>query len=85
MRRIHLYLEDALWAVLNARAKADRKTMSELVGEAVRESYLSTPVERLKVMVEFVGASKDLPEQGDPTGMVRKLRRGSRIQRLFAE
>lgn len=85
VRRTQLYLDDAIWNVLHARARTDRTTISELVREAVRERYLGKHDERLKAMLEFVGIAKDSEEPGDSPEIVRKPRRGSRVQRVFAE
>ncbi len=85
MRRIQLYLGHAIWNLLHARARTDRTTISELVREAIRERYLGKHGERLKAMLEFVGSAKDSEERGHSTEVVRRLRRGSRMQGLFAD
>jgi hypothetical protein len=84
MRRTQLYLDDALWNALHAKARTDKTTVSELVRKAAREAYLGKQDERRKAMQEFVGAGRhSYPDSiGDATEYIRALRRGSRLERL---
>ena len=82
MRRIQLYLDDELWAALHARARGEKTTISELVREAAREKYLSSREHRAAAMQGFVGIRKSQTEASDSIEEVRRLRRGSRMEKL---
>ena len=82
MRRTQLYLDDDLWNALRARARRQRTTISDLVRQAARECYLGDGEARREAMRAFVGIRKDRSELSDSTEQVRRLRRGSRIERL---
>jgi predicted DNA-binding ribbon-helix-helix protein len=82
VRRTQLYLEDDLWQVLRARARGEGTTVSELVRQAARERYLGDLEKRKQAMRAFVGIWKARPELRDSEAYVRRLRRGTRMQRL---
>uniref|UniRef100_Q01UZ3 Ribbon-helix-helix protein CopG domain-containing protein n=1 Tax=Solibacter usitatus (strain Ellin6076) TaxID=234267 RepID=Q01UZ3_SOLUE len=77
MRRTQLYLDEALWSALHARAKSEKTTISQLVREAVRELYMGKIEERKEAMQAFVGIRKGVRTKEDAVETVRKLRRGS--------
>jgi hypothetical protein len=80
--RTQLYLEDDLWNTLHRLAKSEGTTLSDLVRRAVRERYLGDLDERRRAMKAFVGTrggTEDVDE------VVRKLRRGNRMERLDQE
>ena len=85
MRRTQLYLDEDLWQALHVQSRETRKTISELVREAVRERYLSTADSRKEAMSAFAGMWKDRPEFDDSEAYVRSLRQGRRLQRIQAE
>ena len=82
MRRTQLYLDDELWGTLHVRAQREKTTISELVRQAVRERYLGNLETRRAAMQNFVGIrtanGKDLGARLE----VRRLRQGSRLDRL---
>ena len=82
MRRTQLYLDDELWQALHEQAERARTTISELMRQAARERYLGNLDRRKAAMQAFVGIRKDRPEFRDAVGYVRRLRQGSRIERL---
>jgi len=82
MRRTQLYLDDQLWGALHARARSEKTTVSELVRQAVRERYLGDLDRRKEAMLRFVGIRKPQGEDLDARVEVRRLRRGSRLDRL---
>ncbi|HZP25244.1 MAG TPA: ribbon-helix-helix domain-containing protein [Terriglobales bacterium] len=82
MRRTQLYLEDDLWQALRARARSEGTTISELVRQATRERYLGNLAKRKQAMRAFVGIWKERPEFRNSDAYVRRLRRGTRMQRL---
>jgi hypothetical protein len=82
MRRTQLYLDDQLWGALHARAQSEKTSISELVRQAVRERYIGNLDERRAAMQSFVGIRKAHGKDRDPHMEVRRLRRGSRLDRL---
>lgn len=82
MRRTQLYLDDELWQALHERAERARTTISELMRQAARERYIGDLDQRKTAMQAFVGIRKDRPEFREAVGYVRRLRQGSRIERL---
>jgi hypothetical protein len=87
MKRTQLYLDDDLWNALHTRARSQGTTISALVREAARLRYLGSLDERREAMLAFVGLRKDrsdLPDSAEPgsSEYVRRLRRGTRIDRL---
>jgi len=82
MRRTQLYLDDDLWNVLRTRARKEGTTVSDLVRQAARERYLGKLEERREAMLGLVGLRKNRSELSDSVEYVRRLRRGSRIERL---
>lgn len=82
MKRTQLYLDDELWHALHARARSQGTTISDLVRQAARERYLSNLDERREAMQAFVGIRRERTEFSDPVDYVRRLRRGSRLERL---
>ena len=83
MRRTQLYLDDQLWNVLHAGARARKTTVSELVREAIRERYFGKHEERMKAMQNFVGSRKGESDPIDAVGYIRSLREDSRMDRLY--
>ena len=82
MRRTQLYLDDQLWSALHERARSQRTTVSALVREAARERYLGDREQRMQTMQEFIGIRKSAAEAGNAVAEVRRLRQGSRMDRL---
>ncbi|MBV9081694.1 MAG: ribbon-helix-helix protein, CopG family [Acidobacteriaceae bacterium] len=82
MRRTQLYLDDRLWGALHARARREKTTVSELVRRAVRERYFGDREQRKAAMQQFVGIRKSDAESGDSTEEMRRLRHGSRLDKL---
>ena len=85
MRRTQLYLDDDLWNALHTRARLTKKTVSELVREAVRERYLGNLEKRKQAMLAVVGIRKNDPEDEDAVEYVRRLRKSDRLERLGLE
>ena len=82
MRRTQLYLDDQLWGALHARAQKEKTTVSELVRQAARERYLGNLERRRAAMQSFVGIHKVRAEDRAARVEVRRLRRGSRLDRF---
>ena len=82
MKRTQLYLDEDIWKVLHIRSRQQRTSISDLVRQAVREKYGSSPVGRREAMQAFVGLRKDLKDYPDSTAYVRRLRKGRRLGRI---
>jgi hypothetical protein len=82
MKRTQLYLHEDIWKVLHIRSRQQRTSISELVRQAVREKYGSSPVGRRQAMQAFVGLRKDREDLRDSTAYVRRLRKGKRLGRI---
>lgn len=78
MRRTQLYLDDQIWGALHARARREKKSVSELVRQAVRERYLYDYEQRRAAMQSFVGVRQGRKDHADSSEEVRALRRGFR-------
>jgi Arc/MetJ family transcription regulator len=85
MRRTQLYLDDDLWTVLRLQARIEKTTISELVRRAVREHYSVDREKRKRAMEAVIGIWKDRTDIGDSTEYVRKLRRDTRLERVWNE
>jgi hypothetical protein len=81
MRRTQLYLEEAMWKMLSARARQQRTTVSELVREAVQEKFGDVGERRRAAMQAFVGIWADRKDLGSAEEYVRALRRDTRPAR----
>jgi hypothetical protein len=75
-------MEEDVWKVLEMNAREQRRSISDLVRQAVREKYLASPSHKRDVMMSVVGLWKDRDDLGDTEAYVRKLRKGERISRL---
>jgi len=82
VRRTQLYLEEDVWKTLQIRSRQSGTTISALVREAVRGRYMNQPAERGQAMEALAGLRKDRPEFANAEEYVRRLRRGSRLERL---
>jgi hypothetical protein len=85
MRRTQLYLDDHLWAALHAAARSRQTTISELVRESLRERYLGDLDERRKAMERIVGIRRRRVQKEPAVEEVRRLRSGSRLDRIEGE
>ena len=82
MKRTQLYLHEDIWKVLHIRSRQQRTSISDLVRQAVREKYGSSPVDRRQAMQALVGMWKDREGISDSTAYVRRLRKGKRLRRI---
>jgi hypothetical protein len=82
MKRTQLYLDDESWQALRISAEQAGTTISELVRQAVRDKYATSPAARSRAMRAFVGLWKGRTDFGDATAYVRALRRGRRLRRV---
>jgi len=82
MKRTQLYLHEDIWKALHIRSRQQRTTISELVRQAVRDKYGSSPANRREAMQAIVGLWKNRKDLPDTETYVRRLRKGNRLRRL---
>jgi hypothetical protein len=82
MKRTQLYLHEDIWKALHIRSRQQRTTISELVRQAVRDKYGSSPANRRQAMQAIVGLWKNRKDLPDSETYVRRLRKGNRLRRL---
>lgn len=81
MRRTQLYLPEQLWKSLHLRSRQRRTSISELVRQAIGEKYGESLAGRRQAMEALVGLWKDRTDLGDSRRYVRRLRKGTRLNR----
>jgi hypothetical protein len=82
MKRTQLYLDDDIWKALHVQSRQRRTSISDLVRQAVRDRYGSSPANRRQAMMALVGMRKDRDDLPDATTYIRRLRRGKRLKRI---
>ena len=82
MKRTQLYFHEDVWKALHIRSSQQRTTISELVRQAVRDKYGSSPASRREAMQAMVGIWKNRKDLPDSETYVRRLRKGKRLRRL---
>ena len=82
MKRTQLYLNEDIWKALHIRSRQQGTSISELVRQAVRDKYGSSPARRKQAMQALVGIWKDRKDLPDSTTYVRRLRKGTRLRRI---
>jgi hypothetical protein len=84
MKRTQLYLNEDIWKALHIRSRQQGTSISELVRQAVRDKYGSSPARRRQAMQALVGMWKDRQDLPDSTTYVRRLRKGKRLRRIVS-
>lgn len=83
MKRTQLYLDEEEYGVLEVLARQRRKSVSELVREAIRVTYFRRrSLDPEKVLEETRGLWKDHQDLGRTEDYVRRLRKGRRLDRF---
>ena len=82
MKRTQLYLDDDIWKALHVHSRQRRTSVSDLVRQAVRDRYGSSPANRRQAMMALVGMWKDRDDLPDATTYIRRLRKGKRLKRI---
>jgi len=82
MKRTQLYLHEDIWKALHIQSRQQRTTISELVRQAVRDKYGSSPASRSAAMQAIVGLWKNRKDLPNSDSYVRRLRTGKRLRRL---
>ena len=83
MRRTQLYLDEDLWAALHIRSRESGLSISELMRQALRDRYFGDAAKRQAAMKAFVGIRKDRSDIGDSETYIRRLRKGTRLERVM--
>ena len=81
MKRTQLYLDEDMWKALHIRSRQSGTSISELVRQAVRDKYGSSPANRREGMQAWVGIWKDRKDLPSTEAYVRQLRKGGRRRR----
>lgn len=84
MKRTQLYLNENIWKALHIRSRQQGTSISELVRQAVRDKYGSSPAGRRQAMQAVVGMWKDREDLPDTRTYVRQLRKGKRLKRVWS-
>jgi hypothetical protein len=84
MKRTQLYLNEDIWKALHIRSRQQGTSISELVRQAVRDKYGSSPARRRQAMQALVGMWKDRKDLPDSATYVRRLRKGKRLRRIVS-
>ncbi len=84
MKRTQLYLNEDIWKALHVQSRQQGTSISELVRQAIRDKYGSSPARRRQAMQALVGLWKDRKDLPDSTAYVRRLRKGNRLKRIVA-
>lgn len=84
MKRTQIYLDDRQRRQLDKVAKRTRRTVSELIREAIDARYATTPNSDFLDALRSgaFGVWKQRPDLGPTDAYIRRLRRGNRIDRM---
>ena len=84
MRRTQIYLDDRQRRKLDGVAKRTRRTVSDLIREAIDARYAATPKEDFLEALQTgaFGIWKARNDLGGTDAYVRRQRRGHRLDRL---
>lgn len=85
MRRTQIYLDDRQRRQLDKVAKRTRRTVSELIREAIDARYATVPESDFldSLREGAFGIWKERDDLGPTDAYVRRLRRGKRIERMM--
>lgn len=82
MKRTQLYISDEVFEILNVLARQRKKTISELVREAIRKTYIQKKsLDPIEVINQASGLWRDRKDIKSGA-YVRKLRRDRRLERF---
>ncbi len=82
MIRTQLFLEEAMHSRLRTLARAQGRTVSDLVREAIQRSFLAPEQDEWERALQGIcGLWRDREEIGDGSAYVRSLRKGTRRRR----
>ena len=85
MRRTQLFIEDQTLRKLKRLSAARKTTVSALVREAIDKAYFQRelPANWRQMLDEAFGLWKDRDDIPDAATYVRKLRKGTRLKRVW--
>ena len=82
MKRTQLYLDEDILKVLHIHSRQLRTSVSNLVRQAIRDRYGSSPANRSRAMQALVGVWRDRNDLPDTGKYVRQLRKGKRLSKI---
>ncbi len=82
MKRTQLYLDEDIWKALHIHSRQRHTSISDLVRQAIRDRYGSSPANRSQAMQALVGIWRDRNDLPDTGKYVRQLRKGKRLSRI---
>lgn len=84
MRRTQIYLDDRQRRKLDRVASGTGRTVSDLIREAIDARYAAVPKEDFieALRAGAFGVWKDRSDLGPTDAYVRRVRRGTRVERL---
>jgi len=83
VKRTQLYLDEDIAKILSSISRQQKKTVSELVRECVREKFgRKKTLDKAALAREIAGLWKDRKDLGSTDRLIRRLRKGSRMERL---
>ena len=83
MRRTQLYLDEPMARMLAALSRQRGTTVSQLVRESVRETYMSRKeMDKVALARQLSGVWRSRKDLKDVDRVIRSLRRGTRLRRL---
>ena len=82
MKRTQLYLDDDIAKILSTVSRQQRKTVSELVRECVREKFgEKKAIDKAALARQIAGLWKNRKDLGETDRLIRRLRKDSRRER----
>jgi len=83
MRRTQLFLDDEIYRILSALSRQHRKSISELVRQAVAEKYMQgDKVDKTQIVDQLAGLWKDREDLKEIDMYIRGLRKDTRRKRF---
>ena len=83
MKRTQLYLDEQMARMLAALSRQRGTTVSQLVRESVRETYMSRKeMDKVALAQQLSGVWRNRKDLKDVDRVIRSLRRGTRLRRL---
>jgi hypothetical protein len=83
MKRTQLYLDEQMARTLAALSRQRGTTVSQLVRESVRETYMSRKeMDKVALARQLSGVWRNRKDLKDVDRVIRSLRRGTRLRRL---
>jgi Ribbon-helix-helix protein, copG family len=83
MKRTQLYLDEDIARILSSVSRQQGKTVSELVRECVREKFgQKKALDKIALAKQVAGLWKNRKDLGKTDRLIRRMRKGSRAERM---